>query len=196
MPEQNINTPEANVENPNPQAPAADPVEKSAEKTPSIQDLLVEVAKLKRERDRAAKESAEWKKQFRATQSEQEIANAEKAEAQAKRDEEFEAMKKELQINKLEKAYMGMGYTADEAGRIAVAEAEDDFTAKMRIMAEVDARKMKEHEAEWLKTRPLVNAGTGNGKTYTQEQFDKMGPVERTKLYRENRAEYDRLMGR
>lgn len=189
MPEQN-NQNEANVTNPNAQA------DKGAEKTPSVQDLLVEVAKLKRERDRAAKESAEWKKQFRATQSEQEIANAEKAEAQAKRDEEFEQMKKELQINKLEKAYMGMGYTADEAGRIAVAEAEDDFTAKMRIMAEVDARKMKEHEAEWLKNRPLVNAGTGNGKTYTQEQFDKMGPVERTKLYRENRAEYDRLMGR
>lgn len=196
MPEQNVNT-EANVENPNtPTTPANDPADKGTEKTPSVQDLLVEVAKLKRERDRAAKESAEWKKQFRATQSEQEIANAEKAEAQAKRDEEFEQMKKELQINKLEKAYMGMGYTADEAGRIAVAEAEDDFTAKMRIMAEVDARKMKEHEAEWLKSRPLVNAGTGNGKTYTQEQFDKMGPVERTKLYRENRAEYDRLMGR
>jgi len=196
MPEDNINVTTEKTETAENQQIAAPQADPSTENIPSTQELLVEIAKLKRERDRAARESAEWKKQFRATQSEKEVADAEKAEAQARRDEEFEQMKKELQINKLEKAYMGMGYTSDEAGRIAKAEADDDFSAKMKIMAEVEARKLKEHEAEWLKSRPLVNAGTGKGKTYTQEQFDKMGPVERTKLYRENRAEYDRLIGR
>ena len=129
----------------------------------SAQELLVEIAKLKRERDKNASEAAKWKKEFRATQSVQEVANAEKAEAEARRQEEFDSMKRELTINRLEKTYLAMQYTPEEASKMAVAEADGDFEAKVKIMSEVDARKKKSYEAEWLASRPEINTGGGSG---------------------------------
>ena len=129
---------------------------------PSVQDLMVEIAKLKRKADKASSEAADWKKKFRATQSVQEIADAEKAEVEAKRQEENEAMRRELNILKLEKSYLGMGFTVDEASRMAVAETDNEMDTKMKILAEVETRKQKDFEAEFIKSRPEINAGSSN----------------------------------
>ena len=152
------NTEEKSTPKPNPATPSADPA--PAAKEPTIQELLVEVAKLKRNQEKAASEAAEWKKKYNSTLSEKELMDNERAEAQAKRDEEFEQMKRELQINRLEKTYLSMDYTAEEAAKIAVAEADNDFDEKVKIMRAVDARKQKEQEAKWLRDRPQVNTGT------------------------------------
>jgi hypothetical protein len=61
-------------------------------------------------------------------------------------------------------------------------------------MAQVDARKKKDYEAEFIASRPELKVGNPNGVTYTKEQFNAMTPTDRTKLFRENKAEYDRLM--
>ncbi len=167
---------------------------KPEEKEPTIQDLMTEIAKLKREKDKASSEAAEFKKKYRESLSEVEKASEEKAEQEAQRDEQFKQLLRENTINKIEKSYLAMGWTADEASSVAIAEADGDFDTKVKIMAQVDARKKKEYEAEFLKSRPDVNIGTGNGKTYTKEQFDAMSPIELTKLKRENEAEYNRLM--
>ena len=134
-----------------------DPVE---DKQPTAQELLIEIAKLKRNQEKAASEAAEWKKKYNSTLSEKELLDNERAEAQARRDEEFEQMKRELQINRLEKTYLSMDYTAEEAAKIAVAEADNDFEAKVKIMRAVDSRKAKEQEARWLRERPEVNTGS------------------------------------
>lgn len=170
------------------------PETKPETKEPTIQELMTEIAKLKREKDKASSEAAEFKKKYRESLSEVEKASEEKAEKEAQREEQFQQLMRENTINKIEKSYLAMGWTAEEASKVAVAEADNDFDAKVKIMAEVDARKKKDFETEFLKSRPELNAGTGNGKTYTKEQFDKMSPVERTKLKRENEAEYSRLM--
>lgn len=162
---------------------------------PSVQELMVEIAKLKRKADKASSEAADWKKKFRATQSVQEIADAEKAEAEAKRQEENEAIRRELSILKLEKSYLGMGFTADEASRMAVAEADGELETKMKILAEVDTRKQKDFETEFYKSRPEISAGVG-GKIVTQEEFDNMSLYELTKLYRENPEAYAQLKGK
>jgi len=167
---------------------------KPEEKEPTIQDLMTEIAKLKREKDKASSEAAEFKKKYRESLSEVEKASEEKAEQEAQRDEQFKQLLRENTINKIEKSYLAMGWTADEASSVAIAEADGDFDTKVKIMAQVDARKKKEYEADFLKSRPELNFGTGDGKTYTKEQFDKMSPTELTKLKRENEAEYNRLI--
>ena len=162
---------------------------------PSIQDLMTEIARLKRQADKASSEAADYKKKWKSSMSEAEKASMEKAEKEAEREEEFQQLKRENSINRLEKQYMLLGFTADEATRMAAAEADGDQEAKIKIMAEVDGRKKKAYEAEFLASRPDVNIGGGSGKTITKEQFDSMNPVELTALKRENPAEYDRLMG-
>ena len=161
---------------------------------PSVQELMTEIAKLKRQADKASSEAAEFKKKYRESLSEVEKASMEKAEKEAAREEEFNQLRRENAINRLEKQYMQLGFTADEAARMAVAETDGDQETKIKIMSEVDGRKKKQYEAEFFASRPDVNVGGSAGNTVTKEQFDAMGPIELTKLKRENPTEYDRLM--
>ena len=159
-----------------------------------LQSAMTEIAKLKRAQEKAASEAADYKKKWKESMSATEQASLEKAEKEAEREEQFQQLMRENTINRIEKQYLAMGWTADEASRMATAETDGDIDAKVKIMAEVDARKKKAYEAEFLASRPDVNIGGGNGQSYTKEQFDAMSPTQRTKLFRENRAEYDRLM--
>lgn len=160
----------------------------------NIQDLMNEIAKLKRAADKNASEAAEYKKKWKESLSETEKASMEKAEKEAAREEEFNKLVRENNINRLEKQYLKLGYTADEAERMAIAEADNDQELKIKIMSEVDGRKQKEFEEKFYASRPNVNVGGGTGVSISKEQFDAMDPVELTKLKRENPAEYDRLM--
>ena len=161
---------------------------------PSVQELMTEIAKLKRQADKASSEAAEFKRKYRESLSEVERASMEKAEKEAAREEEFNKLLRENSINRLEKQYMALGFKEEEASRMAVAEADGDQDVKIKIMKEVDERKKKDFEKEFFASRPDVNVGGGSGATVTKEQFDAMNPVELTKLKRENPAEYDRLM--
>lgn len=173
--------------------------ENKAEKQPTmaemqaqIQKLMVDNAKLKRAVDKNGSEAADYKRKWKESLSEVEQASLDKAEKEAKREEEFNAMKRELQVSKIEKTYLSMGYTPDEASRISIAEVDGDFDEKIKIQIEVDARKKKIYEAEFLKNRPDIHIGTGNTQI-TKEQFNKMGMIEKSKLKNENPEEYERL---
>ena len=188
----NTETQEQEVVNTEPEQKEEVKTETKAE--PSVQELMTEIAKLKRQADKASSEAAEFKKRYRESLSEVEKASMEKAEKEAAREEEFNQLKRENAINRLEKQYRQLGYTEDEAARMAVAETDGDQETKIKIMSEVDGRKKKQYEAEFFASRPDVNVGGGASNTVTKEQFEAMGPVELTKLKRENPAEYDRLM--
>lgn len=162
------------------------------QKEPTVQELMVELAKERRLREKANSEAAGYKKQLNAKMSEKERIDAEKAEREAERDEQFQQLMRENKINKVEKSYLALGYTADEAAKMAVAEVDEDFDAKLKIQLAVQKRQKKEYEAEFLKSRPELNAGAGE-KQLTKEQFDNMGLSEKSKLFRENEAEYNRL---
>lgn len=163
-------------------------------KEPTVQELMVELAKVKRAQEKAASEAAEYKKKYNAKLSEKEKADEEKAKREAEKDEQFQQLVRENKINKLEKSYLSLGYTADEASKMAVAEVDEDLEAKLKIQLAVKKRWEKEQQAEFYKSRPELNAGAGD-KQITKEQFDNMGLKEKSKLYNENKAEYDRLMG-
>lgn len=199
MEEQNKNTEETVVEQPTEtQAETkTDATTEQAEKPitqEDMQKLMNELAKARRDRDKASSEAAEFKKKYRESLSEVEQANMEKAEREAAREEEFKQLKRENEINRLEKTYLAMGWTADEAARMATAEADNDFDNKLKVMAEVDERKKKELEKTFLASYGNVNVGASGSTTYTVEQFGNMSIAERSKLYSENREEYNRLV--
>lgn len=164
----------------------------TGQKEPTVQELMVELAKERRLREKANSEAAGYKKQLNAKMSEKERIDAEKAEREAERDEQFQQLMRENKINKVEKSYLALGYTAEEAEKMAVAEVDEDFDAKLKIQLAVQKRQKREYEAEFLKSRPELNAGAGE-KKLTKEQFDNMGLAEKSKLFRENEAEYNRL---
>lgn len=168
--------------------------EEKKEPEVNVQDLMNELAKLKREKDKAASEAADFKKKYRESLSEVEKASMEKAEKEAARDEELTRLRREVTIHNMEKNYMQLGFTADEASRMAVAETDGDQEAKIKILSEVDGRKKKEMEQEFFASRPDVNIGGTSGISYTKEQFEEMDVIARNKLFEENPAEYDRLM--
>lgn len=161
-----------------------------------INELMIENARLKKAIDKTSSECADYKKKYRATLSEKEIYDAEKAEKEAQREAEFQALLRENKVNKLEKSYLAMKYTSDEAHDMAIAEVDNDVEAKIRIMSQVDTRKKKEYEAEWLKSRPEISYGVGTEKTtVTKEQFKEMGYLERKEFkdkYPETYKEYIR----
>lgn len=159
-----------------------------------VQKLMTELAKARRDRDKASSEAAEFKKKYRESLSEVEQANMEKAEREAAREEEFKALKREVEINRLEKTYLAMGWTADEASRMATAEADGDMDAKLKVMTEAQERQKKDLEKNILASYGNVNVGASGSSTVTPEQFKNMSIAERSNLFRENKAEYDRLV--
>lgn len=159
-PQDKPNTAEEDVK---PQDNPAEPDAKlqENEKEPSVQELMTELAKVKRAQEKAASEAAAYKKKYNDKLSEKEKIDEEKAEREAEREEQFQQLLRENKINKLEKSYLALGYTEDEAAKMAVAEVDEDFDAKLKIQKAVQERKKKEYEAEWKKSIPNINAGTG-----------------------------------
>ncbi len=172
--------------------PKDEPQDNPTPVEPTVQELMAELAKVKRAQEKAASEAAEYKKKYNAKLSEKEKIDLEKAEREAEKEEQFQQLVRENKINKVEKGYLALGYTPEEASKMAVAEVDEDFDAKLKIQLAVQKRQKKEYEAEFIKSRPQLNAGTGE-KQITKEQFDNMSMTELSKLYRENKAEYDRL---
>lgn len=167
---------------------------KLAELEEKYNQMMVEKAKSDRQSDKNAKEAKEWKEKYRSTQSEKEVMDAEKAEAIAQREAEFESMKKTIQIQNLTENFMDMGYSKELAKKAATAQADNDTQTLLDIQKQFNEAQKKAWEAEFLKNRPDVNIGGTSGKAYTKEQFDAMSLIDRTKLKRENPSEYDRLM--
>lgn len=163
------------------------------DKQPSIQELLTRIATLERKADKASSEAADWKKKYRSTLGEKEILDAEKAERDAQVQEELKELKRRDAIHNFTENFLDLGYSKELAKKAATAQADGDSDALHDIQKQAQEAQKKEWEAQFYKNNKLpINAGTGD-KTITKEQFDAMGLDEKTKLFRENRAEYNRL---
>ena len=169
----------------------------ATESTPTVEELSAQIAQLTADRDKyksandkLSKESADYKRQLRAKQTAEEQQAEEQAEAQRIRDEQFEEMKARLNRSEAEKAYKSV---TDEkmVESLIDAVSDADHNAIANILEKYASAKVKEAQAEWMKSRPRVNMGGEGG--ITKEQFNAMSMAEKSKLYRENKAEYDRL---
>ena len=119
-----------------------------------------------------------------------EIKLRELAEAQRVRDEEYELMKQELNHNKAVNAYRAIP-DGNMVENLVSAISNADHNEIASIINKLIDAKVKEAQAEWQKSRPRVNMGGEGG--MTKEQFNSLSMAEKSKLYRENKAEYDRL---
>lgn len=164
---------------------------------PTVEELMEQLKqanadrdKYKSANDKLSKEAAESKRALRAKQTAEEREAEAKAEAERAAKEELENLRKELNHNKAVNAYRTISDDKMVENLIdAVSDA--DHIAIANIMEKYANAKVKEAQSEWLKSRPPVNMG-GNG-SLTKEQFNNMSLQEKSKLYRENKAEYDRL---
>lgn len=146
---------------PNPNPETAPEPQLSAEE--QIQALMLENAKLKKAQERAASEAADYKKKYNATLTDAQKAAQEKAEKEAERQEQFDKLLKENTVNKLSKNFLKLGYPEDKAEEAANAQYDGDTETLFRIQSEVQESLIKQKEAEWLKSRPPVTTGAGDG---------------------------------
>lgn len=178
-----------------------------SKETPTVEEIMEQLAKANAERDKAnaerdkyksandklSKEAAEAKRKERARMTAEEQEAEAKAEAERARNEELEKLRKELNHQNAVAAYKSI---PDESMIESLIDAvsDADHSAIAGIMDKYASAKVKEAQAEWQKSRPRVNVGVGDG-SLTKEQFNNMSMAEKSKLYRENQAEYDRLNG-
>ena len=165
--------------------------------TPSVEELMSQLEEAnnradrnKAELDKALKENGTLKKEKRASMSEAERLAEEKAEADRQREEHVKDLEARLNRREAEMAYKSV---SDEkmVESLIDAVSDADHNAIASIMEKYASAKVKDAQAEWMKSRPRVNMGGEGG--ITKEQFNAMSMAEKSKLYRENKAEYDRL---
>lgn len=167
-------------------------VEKQETGSPTVEELMAQLAseraekeKYKNASDKASSEAAKYKKELRSKQTAEEQEAEAKAEADRRRDEELESLRKELNHNKATAAYKSIQNEKVVESLIeAVADA-DHATIASIIEAEKKAA-VKAAQAEWLKSRPQVNTGTGTEVSVTKEQFDRMNYAKRVELKRKD----------
>ena len=170
-----------------------------------IQNLTLDNAKLKRANDKLASENGDLNKKYRAKLSDEEKAEETRlenerirAEKDAEKDELIASLQREKALANAEKGYLAMGWTQDEAKRMATADVDNDFDQRMKIMQEVNERQKKELETSVLKNRPPIqtgNTGVGASGEITQATFNRMGYKERVELANKNPELYKKFVG-
>ena len=189
-------TPESNPELTIPQETTPEPT--PTQEPPSQQDIMLELAKMKRAFDKTASELASTKKQLKEKSSEAEIASMEKAEKEAAFLEEFESLKKENAKNKAEKSFLSIGYPSEMAARAAEAQSDGDFEKLLKINKEYSDYLIASTKAEVYKDIPNPKSGfeEGGKQAPSKEEFLKLGVTARTQFKQEFPKTYEKYMGR
>ena len=158
-----------------------------------IADLKAELNRNKKARDKALSEAGEYKKQLRAKMTADEQAEIERQEAEAERKAYVESLESYKKKSEATARYALQGMNQDMAKQAADAEISGDMDLLADIQRKHAQQMVKDAQAEWLKSRPEINTGGGNS-NITQEQFDKMNMIQRTKLYNESPDVYRALL--
>lgn len=143
--------------------------------------------------DKAASDTANYKKQLRANMSEAEqkaAADAEKlAEIMAERDQ----LKQEKAIAENAKGLVAIGYDEKLATEVATALYKGDAETVIKAQAKfVDAQK-KAVLADAVKGTPEPPIDNNSGKTLTKEEFSKMSLAEQMAVYEKTPDLYNEL---
>lgn len=168
--------------------------EQDQEKTPTVEELMAELAKERaaKAKDKAAldkvlKENGEIKKQLRAKQTQQEIDDEAKREAEEQQKAYVTELEDYKKRNEAKERYLLQGMDAELAKKAAEAEVSGDMDELADIQKQHTESLLKAKEAEWKKSRPDINAGHGSGSTMTKEEIMAITDrKERTRLIAEN----------
>ena len=144
--------------------------------------------------DKAASDTANYKKQLKANMSEAEQKAAEEAERYAAIVAERDQLKAEKAIAENAKGLIAIGYDEELANEVATALLTGDTETVIKAQAKfVDAQK-KAVLAEAVKNTPIPPAGSG-GVEMTKEALRKMSPMERFEFAQKNPEQYKEIYG-
>lgn len=172
--------------------------------TPTVEELLAEMAQMKADMtrnknalDKALKEKGEITKRLREKQTAEEAEAEERAVAEAERAER-EAEKDRIIAQYEAKAlFAEMGLQGKDLETAIQAKIDGDEKAVYSVIVKYFENKyesaLKTKESEWLGNRPQVNVGVGESTTLTREQFDNMTMTQKAELYEKDRETYNKL---
>ena len=153
---------------------------------PTIEELQAEIAnqknlyenseklrqKEKAALDKALKEVARLTKESRANKTEAEIEAENKRVEYENLQEENKELRAYKQLNEAKDRYLLQGMSSENALKAAEAEVAGDMDALAEIQKKHTEALIKTKEAEWKKTRPDANVGTGNSwQSLTKEEI-------------------------
>ena len=143
--------------------------------------------------DKAASDTANYKKQLRANMTEAELKAAADAEKYAEIVAERDKLKAEKAIAENAKGLVAIGYDEALATEVATALLNGDAETVIKAQAKfVDAQK-KSVLAEAVKETPVPPAGNAGEKTLTKAEFSKMSLSEQMAVYEKNPDLYNEL---
>jgi hypothetical protein len=143
--------------------------------------------------DKAASDTANYKKQLRANMSEAEQKAAADAEKYAEIVAERDQLKAEKSIAEYAKGLVAIGYDENLATEVATALHNGDATTVIKAQAKfVDAQK-KAVLAEAVKETPVPPVGNEGNKTLTKAEFSKMSLDEQMAVYEKTPDLYNEL---
>ena len=142
---------------------AEENTENKAKAAPSLDDLSLEVAKLKADASRYKntitkltkenKNLSDWKKERMTAE---EIETEEQAKAKAEHDAEFKRLQDFEQITLRTNKFLGMGMNPALAREAAQAELDGDNEKLSDYYKQFNDEQIKAAKAEWLKSRPDI----------------------------------------
>lgn len=143
--------------------------------------------------DKAASDTANYKKQLRANMSEAEQKAAADAEKYATLEEELKQLKADKAIAENAKGLVAIGYDENLANEVATALYNGDAATVIKAQAKfVDAQK-KAVLADAVKETPAPPAGDDGGSAMTKEKLRGMSPAERFEFSQKNPEEYKKI---
>ena len=147
-----------------------EPENKPEDKEPTVEELMAQLAqeraekaKLKNNFDKTSSELANTKKQLKAKQTAEEQKEEAEREAEEEHKKYVKGLEDTIKLTNATNRYLALGMSADMAKDTAQAELDNDMEKVTGNMAKFKDASIKEAESEWLKTRPEVNAGQGEG---------------------------------
>jgi hypothetical protein len=143
--------------------------------------------------DKAASDTATYKKQLRANMSEAEQKAAADAEKLAEIIAERDQLKAEKAMAEYAKGLVAIGYDETLATEVATALHNGDADTVIKAQAKfVDAQK-KLVLADAVKETPVPPAGGDGGNVVTKEKLRAMSPAERYEFSQKNPEEYKKI---
>lgn len=144
----------------------------------TIESLMAELAQERaaRAKDKAAldkvlKENGEVKKQYREVLTEQQKAAMDKAEADEERKQYVADLEAYKQKNEAMKRYVMQGMSGEMATEAAEAEISGDMDKLTDIQKKHTETVLKNAKAEWQKSIPQPQFGTGEYSSMTKEEI-------------------------
>lgn len=153
--------------------------ESQQENKPTVEELMAQLAEAKAESQKyqnkynqASNEAAETKKALRAKLTEAEQAEIAKQEADEEQKAYVESLEQYKKKNEAMKRYMTVQkMPADLAEKAADAEIAGDMDALTAIQNQHSESKLKEARADWQKSIPQPQFGTGEYSSMTKEEI-------------------------